>query len=184
MKKIAWIFTGICLLFLLVLNNYYGPILYSKITDQEDLYRIGKACSISRAECELTYFQRYLDKRVTLESKNRKYFEEIIIDEDQYGYSGNCPCPYNSDSRGGSCGGRSSYSKGGSISYCYGSDISDEHVTNKKQMLINEITEQLNNGVQKTLDVYNEKITLYLLLFLYICLFFLLKKNIKADFLV
>ena len=44
-------------------------------------------------------------------------------------YSGNCPCPYNTDSAGRRCGGRSAYSRpGGASPLCYRSDISDEAV--------------------------------------------------------
>jgi hypothetical protein len=39
-------------------------------------------------------------------------------------YSGSCPCPYNVDRGGRSCGGRSAYSRpGGASPYCYASDI-------------------------------------------------------------
>lgn len=41
-------------------------------------------------------------------------------------YSGNCPCPYNVDSAGRSCGARSAYSRpGGEAPICYADDVSD-----------------------------------------------------------
>jgi hypothetical protein len=44
-------------------------------------------------------------------------------------YPGNCPCPYNADRAGRSCGGRSAYSRPGGYSpLCYESDISDADV--------------------------------------------------------
>ena len=44
-------------------------------------------------------------------------------------YSGNCPCPYFTDSAGRRCGARSAYSKpGGASPLCYHSDISDKAV--------------------------------------------------------
>jgi hypothetical protein len=39
-------------------------------------------------------------------------------------YSGSCPCPYNVDRGGRSCGGRSAYSRpGGASPYCFASDV-------------------------------------------------------------
>lgn len=44
-------------------------------------------------------------------------------------YPGNCPCPYNVDRAGRSCGGRSAYSRaGGRSPLCYEADISAEQV--------------------------------------------------------
>jgi hypothetical protein len=49
-----------------------------------------------------------------------------MIAESIRNYSGNCPCPYNTDRAGRSCGQRSAYSKpGGASPLCYPSDISD-----------------------------------------------------------
>ncbi len=44
-------------------------------------------------------------------------------------YPGNCPCPYNSDSAGRSCGRRSAYTRpGGHAPVCYPSDVSGSEV--------------------------------------------------------
>ncbi len=44
-------------------------------------------------------------------------------------YPGNCPCPYNSDRAGRSCGRRSAYNRaGGYAPLCYASDISAAEV--------------------------------------------------------
>jgi hypothetical protein len=44
-------------------------------------------------------------------------------------YSGNCPCPYNTDRGGRRCGGRSAYSRpGGESPRCFASDISNAEV--------------------------------------------------------
>jgi hypothetical protein len=44
-------------------------------------------------------------------------------------YSGNCPCPYNLDRRGHSCGRRSAYSKqGGYAPLCYPADVSKDMI--------------------------------------------------------
>lgn len=51
---------------------------------------------------------------------------EAMIQESIRNYSGNCPCPYNTDRAGRSCGQRSAYSKpGGASPLCYPDDISD-----------------------------------------------------------
>jgi len=52
-----------------------------------------------------------------------------IIQESIAGYPGNCPCPYNADRAGRSCGRRSAYSKpGGYAPLCYPADVSKEMV--------------------------------------------------------
>ena len=44
-------------------------------------------------------------------------------------YSGSCPCPYNTDRAGRSCGRRSAYSRpGGEAPKCYASDITAAEV--------------------------------------------------------
>ena len=44
-------------------------------------------------------------------------------------YSGNCPCPYNTDRAGRSCGKRSAYSRpGGASPLCYPGDVSQRMV--------------------------------------------------------
>ena len=48
-----------------------------------------------------------------------------MIRESIESYPGNCPCPYNTDRAGRSCGRRSAYSRpGGYAPLCYPSDIS------------------------------------------------------------
>jgi SH3 domain-containing protein len=52
-----------------------------------------------------------------------------LIRESISSYSGNCPCPYNTDRAGRSCGRRSAHSRpGGEAPLCYESDISDAMV--------------------------------------------------------
>ena len=52
-----------------------------------------------------------------------------IIQESIDSYPGNCPCPYNSDRAGRSCGGRSAYSRaGGYAPKCYAADVSAAEV--------------------------------------------------------
>ena len=52
-----------------------------------------------------------------------------IIAESLASYPGNCPCPYNRDRAGRSCGKRSAYSRpGGRSPICYPEDISRQMV--------------------------------------------------------
>lgn len=52
-----------------------------------------------------------------------------IIQQSIDSYPGNCPCPYNSDRTGRSCGGRSAYSRaGGYAPKCYAADVSAAEV--------------------------------------------------------
>lgn len=52
-----------------------------------------------------------------------------MIRESIASYPGNCPCPYNTDRAGRSCGRRSAYSRpGGYAPLCYASDISKQTV--------------------------------------------------------
>lgn len=51
--------------------------------------------------------------------------KQQIIRASLASYPGNCPCPYNSDRAGRSCGARSAYSRPGGYSpKCYASDVS------------------------------------------------------------
>jgi SH3-like domain-containing protein len=54
----------------------------------------------------------------------------IIAESLQY-YSGSCPCPYNRDRGGRSCGARSAYSKpGGASPLCYPADVTEAMIAN------------------------------------------------------
>lgn len=53
----------------------------------------------------------------------------LIVQESVGSYAGNCPCPYNVDRAGRSCGRRSAWSKpGGSTPICYTHEVSDEQI--------------------------------------------------------
>ena len=57
-----------------------------------------------------------------------------LIRESIASYPGNCPCPYNSDRAGRSCGGRSAYSRdGGYAPLCYDRDISKDMVERNRR---------------------------------------------------
>jgi hypothetical protein len=53
----------------------------------------------------------------------------LIIQESLRSYPGNCPCPFNADRAGRSCGGRSAWSRaGGARPICFADEISDEQI--------------------------------------------------------
>ena len=55
--------------------------------------------------------------------------KKILIRESIAGYSGNCPCPYNTDRAGRRCGGRSAWSRpGGASPLCYEGDVKQSRV--------------------------------------------------------
>lgn len=55
--------------------------------------------------------------------------KQRIIKESIDSYPGNCPCPYNADRAGRSCGRRSAYSRPGGYSpKCYPEDVSKAEV--------------------------------------------------------
>ena len=54
---------------------------------------------------------------------------ESIVRDSVAAYPGNCPCPYNTDRAGRSCGERSAWSRGGGYSpICYTREVTDEQV--------------------------------------------------------
>lgn len=60
--------------------------------------------------------------------------KQKIIKESIASYPGNCPCPYNTDRAGRSCGKRSAYSRpGGHAPMCYPSDVSKADVQSYRQ---------------------------------------------------
>jgi hypothetical protein len=53
----------------------------------------------------------------------------ILIAESREAYSGNCPCPYDTDRAGRRCGKRSAYSRpGGEAPLCYDHDVTQEMI--------------------------------------------------------
>ena len=60
--------------------------------------------------------------------------KQKIIQESINSYPGNCPCPYNTDRAGRSCGRRSAYSRPGGYSpKCYASDVTAVEVRKYRQ---------------------------------------------------
>lgn len=54
---------------------------------------------------------------------------QVLMRESLVGYRGSCPCPYNSDKAGRSCGSRSAYSRpGGKSPLCFASDITPQMI--------------------------------------------------------
>ncbi len=61
--------------------------------------------------------------------KTDEQIKQEIIRASIAGYSGNCPCPYNTDRAGRQCGRRSAYSRpGGGAPLCYPSDVTQKMV--------------------------------------------------------
>lgn len=59
---------------------------------------------------------------------------ERLIRQSIAAYPGNCPCPYNTDSAGRRCGGRSAYSRpGGRAPLCFPEDIAKEQVERNRR---------------------------------------------------
>ncbi len=60
------------------------------------------------------------------QNENDEEIKQKIITESTARYSGSCPCPYNRDRAGRSCGKRSAYSRpGGASPICYPSDVTE-----------------------------------------------------------
>jgi hypothetical protein len=149
---------------LFILDYIYGPSILAKITGKEGMYRIGESCYKSREECENIYFNTYLERITRLQKEDKAFFADIFIEDDRYFYEDNCPCPYDIDSAGGSCGDRSSWSKNGQIKYCYVNDVSDDQVEYKREELVENTIDTLSLKVNEHISVYREKYTFLLLL--------------------
>ena len=59
---------------------------------------------------------------------------DAIVHESVSAYSGSCPCPYNNDAAGRTCGARSAHSKaGGARVICFAHEVSDDMVEKFRQ---------------------------------------------------
>jgi hypothetical protein len=62
-------------------------------------------------------------------TKSDAEIKQQIVRESIASYSGSCPCPYNTDRAGRSCGRRSAYSRpGGASPACYAEDVTTKMV--------------------------------------------------------
>ncbi len=181
-KITVWTLFGLSFITLFILNNIYGSFLYAKVTGNITKYFIGQECYNSIDSCTNKYFQDYLDEINKLKNESREYFENGIIEFDSLFYSGNCPCPYNSDSRGNLCGERSSYSKNGEINYCYGSDVSDQMIAKTRTNQIQSAENRMEQAIQSNLSIYKNKMTVYILLVIYIIMFFYVRRLLEQGF--
>ena len=60
--------------------------------------------------------------------------KQVLIRQSISRYSGSCPCPYNTDRAGRSCGRRSAYSRpGGASPLCYASDVTPAMVAQYRE---------------------------------------------------
>jgi len=65
----------------------------------------------------------------TLARDSDAQVKQRIIEQSIASYSGNCPCPYNTDRAGRSCGRRSAHSRaGGEAPKCYVGDVTARDV--------------------------------------------------------
>ena len=66
-------------------------------------------------------------------SQSVEAIKQKIIQQSIQNYPGNCPCPYNTASKGSRCGKRSAYNRaGGYAPLCYPEDVSDRMVKEYK----------------------------------------------------
>ena len=66
--------------------------------------------------------------------KTDEEVKQILIKESIANYSGNCPCPYNTDRAGHKCGKRSAYSRpGGASPICYASDVTPKMIADYRK---------------------------------------------------
>jgi hypothetical protein len=62
-------------------------------------------------------------------AKSNTQIIQALIDESIANYKGSCPCPYNTDRAGRSCGARSAYSRpGGASPICYAKDVTPKMI--------------------------------------------------------
>ncbi len=113
----------------------YGKVLVTlPIGELVYEYRLFDGWSqINVASLNVTGFvaTRYLSETcipgggISRKSLSRDQIASILIADSLGSYRGNCPCPYNTDSAGRSCGRRSAYSRpGGRSPLCYRADVS------------------------------------------------------------
>jgi cell division septation protein DedD len=71
-----------------------------------------------------------------VEAKTDREIKLELIRQSLSSYSGNCPCPYNTDRAGRRCGKRSAYSRpGGRSPLCYESDVTTQMVADYRRSL-------------------------------------------------
>lgn len=78
-------------------------------------------------ECDDGYVER--DGECIEQRFSDDEIRRILVRRSVASYSGSCACPYNRDSAGRRCGGRSAYSRpGGAEPMCYARDVPDAQV--------------------------------------------------------
>jgi len=77
----------------------------------------------------LSFLEAFTSAKATKVHPSDAQVQKILIHESISNYPGNCPCPYNTDRRGHSCGRRSAYSRaGGYETLCYDKDVTPEMI--------------------------------------------------------
>ena len=94
------------------------------VTDRVDLTGSFRAIGSLSCGTSVSTASSHRPQRTVTEIK------DILIRQSIAAYSGKCPCPYNRDRAGRSCGKRSAYSRpGGASPLCFKSDVRDAAVT-------------------------------------------------------
>ena len=79
-------------------------------------------------KCNAGYIERQASCVSVIDATDNE-IKGYLVAQSVASYSGNCPCPYNFDRAGRSCGRRSAYSRpGGKSPLCYERDVSDAEV--------------------------------------------------------
>jgi hypothetical protein len=90
---------------------------------------IGLALAVALFMVPLWAAQAAKSEKSAKSAKTDAAISQEIVRSSIASYSGSCPCPYNTDRAGRSCGRRSAYGRpGGASPICYSSDITKKMI--------------------------------------------------------
>ena len=96
-----------------------------RVTKEQD-EQVTDRISLSGSSSAIGSLPCSSSTRASSSQRTDAQIRQILIRQSISRYSGSCPCPYNTDRGGRSCGGRSAYSRpGGASPLCYPRDVSD-----------------------------------------------------------
>lgn len=96
---------------------------------RRQMFAIASAACLSVVLCFTVSAQ-------TRKAKTDAEIKQVLISESIASYAGSCPCPYNRDRGGRSCGKRSAYSKpGGKAPLCYPDDVTQKMVNDYRKRI-------------------------------------------------
>ena len=120
---------GVAVIPALAITFVVGALAVGAVPAQERIPEHASMTARGSWICDSGYAKRQ-QSCVPLADASDAEVRQQMVDESIASYSGNCPCPYNVDRAGRSCGRRSAYSRpGGASPLCYVGDITDEAVT-------------------------------------------------------